>query len=82
MIRAEVLAAGRRLRDGVCCRLRTSGAEFLVNGCVDGCATGLAHLTLSTVGVSDSSSHSGHSTGAHAASRAIIVVFGDGHVLS
>ena len=88
MSRAEDLAGRVRLRDGVCCRLRTVRAEFVVDGRVDSCGTGLAHRTLPAVGVSDSSRHSDHSTGAratgaHAAHGAVIVVFGSGrHVLS
>lgn len=76
------LAGGQRLRNGVCCRLRTSRAEFLVDGCVDGGGAGLAQLTLSAVGVGDGPCHSGHSTGGHAAGGAIIVELGNSYVLS
>ena len=82
MSRAEILARGVRLRNGVCCRLNTSWAEFLVRGCVDSRGTGRAQRTLTTVGVGDGSSHSGHSPGGHAGRGAVIVVFGnDGRVL-
>lgn len=82
MSRAGNLAGGQRLSNGVGCQLRTSWAEFLVDGRVDSRGAGLAQLTLSTVGVGDGSCHSGHSTSGHGARGAIVVVFGDGYVLS
>lgn len=82
MSRAGNLAGSQRLSNGVCGQLRTSWAEFLVDGCVDSRGAGLTKLALSTVGVGDGSCHSGYSTSGHAARGAIIVVFGDGYVLS